>query len=266
MRAKKPKNGRKGSILGRHIHLRFEVEFLIIVVSNILDKNYRQIHMDDLGDLSWNIKILLNSNVQSEYDWDKKLAIKCGQARILEVYINSIIPAYTLNPFYISYNQKENYYEFGKISKMEKHEKIILDNVSKYFDSLGYFCVSEELASKKYKGLFSDCNQEGNASLFDCLFSDIYRYQIGIEKFSDWSKGPNMDSTGSKISWHEYYDLNRNFLYREEYRYLKSKDVLLLTMDQTGHITKVNVWRDIGKLKHRGFELDILKVFKKLLK
>lgn len=156
--------------------------------------------MDDLGDLSWNIRILLNSNVQSEYDWDKKLAIKCGQARILEVYINSIIPAYTLNPFYISYNQKENYYEFGKISKMEKHEKIILDNVSKYFDSLGYFCVSEELASKKYKGLFSDCNQEGNASLFDCLFSDIYRYQIGIEKFSDWSKGPNMDSTGSKIS------------------------------------------------------------------
>lgn len=149
MRAKKPKNGRKGSILGRHIHLRFEVEFLIIVVSNILDKNYRQIHMDDLGDLSWNIKILLNSNVQSEYDWDKKLAIKCGQARILEVYINSIIPAYTLNPFYISYNQKENYYEFGKISKMEKHEKIILDNVSKCFDSLGYFCVSEELASKK---------------------------------------------------------------------------------------------------------------------
>lgn len=40
-----------------------------------------------------------------------------------------------------------------------------------------------------------------------------------------------------KIFWREYYDLNRNFLYREEYRYLKLKDVLLLTMDQTGHIT-----------------------------
>lgn len=37
-----------------------------------------------------------------------------------------------------------------------------------------------------------------------------------------------MDSTGAKISWHEYYDLNRNFLYREEYRYLKSKDVLFV--------------------------------------
>lgn len=98
------------------------------------------------------------------------------------------------------------------------------------------------------------------------MFSDIYGYQIGIEKFSDfsiWDKGLNVDSTGCKIFWHEYYDLKRNFLYREEYRYLKSQDVLLLTTDQTRHITKVNVWRDIGKLKYRGFELDILKVFKR---
>ncbi|WP_017850399.1 hypothetical protein ACO1KB_16810 [Leptospira interrogans serovar Szwajizak] len=235
-------------------------------VKSIRDKNYHQIQLDYLGDLSWNIKILLNSNVQSGYDWDKKLAIKCGQARILEIYINYIIPVYTINLYYICYDSKENYYEFGKITKMEKHEKIILDNVLKCFDSLGYFYVSEELASKKYKGLFSDCNSEGNASLFDCLFSDVHRYQIGIEKFSDpsfWDKGLNVDSTGAKIFWREYYDLNRNFLYREEYRYLKLKDVLLLTMDQTGHITKVNVWRDVGKLKHREFELDILKVFKR---
>ncbi len=235
------------------------------VVSNILDKNYSQIHMDYLGDLSWNIKILLNSNIQSGYDWDKKLAIKCGQAKILEIYINYIIPAYTLNPFYISYNQKENYYEFGKIPKMGKHEQIILNNIIKLFDSLGYFYVSEKLASKKYKGLFSDCNQEGNASLFDCLFSDIHRHQIGIEKFFDSfsDKGLSVDFTGARISWHEYYDLNRNFLYREEYRFLKSGDVLLLTMDQAGHISKINVWRDIGKLTKRGFELNILKVFKR---
>ncbi|OMI16656.1 hypothetical protein BUQ74_14405 [Leptospira weilii serovar Heyan] len=231
-------------------------------VKCIRDKNYRQIQWDYLGDLSWNIKILLNSNIQSGYDWDKKLAIKCQEARIFEIYVNYIIPAYTINLYYIVYNKKENYYEFGKIIKTEKHEKRIIKNITKLFDTLGYFHVSEELASKKYKGLFSDCNSEGNASLFDCLFSDIYGYQIGIEKFSD----PNhvsLHPTGAIIHWHEYYDLKRNFLYREEYQRLKSKDVLLLTTDQTGHITKVNVRRDIGKLKHRGFELDILKVFKK---
>ncbi len=70
--------------------------------------------MDDLGDLSWNIKILLNSNIQSGYDWDKKLAIKCQEARILEIYVNYVIPAYTINPYYIVYDKKENYYEFEK--------------------------------------------------------------------------------------------------------------------------------------------------------
>lgn len=93
----------------------------------------------------------------------------------------------------------------------------------------------------------------------------IQRYQIGIEKFFDSfsDKGLSVDFTGARISWHEYYDLNRNFLYREEYRFLKSGDVLLLTMDQAGHISKINVWRDIGKLTKRGFELNILKVFKR---
>ncbi|MDI7185182.1 hypothetical protein QMM42_02980 [Leptospira santarosai] len=231
------------------------------VVNNILDKKYHLVYMDNLGDLSWNIKILLNSNIKSGYDWDKNLAVKCGQARILEVYINYIIPAYTLNPFYIIYDQKENYYEFGKIVGTKKHERNILDNIFKLFDSLGYFYVPEELASKKCKGLFSDCNEEGNASLFDCLFSDVNQHQVGIERFLDPCKKLK-DSTGAGIGWHEYYDLNGNLLYRQEYRLLKSGDVLSVITDQANHIKKVNVRRKIDN-QYREFELDVLKVFKK---
>ncbi|EPG80989.1 hypothetical protein [Leptospira santarosai] len=101
-------------------------------------------------------------------------------------------------------------------------------------NTLGYFYVPEEFASKKCKGLFSDCNEEGNSSLFDCLFSDVNQHQVGIERFLDPCKKLK-DSTGAGIDWHEYYDLNGNLLYRQEYRLLKSGDVL-----SVGNVYRMN--------------------------
>ncbi len=230
------------------------------VIENIINKNFDDIEMDDIGDLSWNIKILLNKNCDNGYDWDKKLATKCGgTAKILEIYINFIVPAYTLHKYYITYNKGENYYEFGEI-KTDDYENKIIRKIKNLFKKLNYFYVTQNLASKNFPELVSDVNRKGNATIFDCLFSDVYFYQEGIKRFNDKSI---TDQTGKKIHWNEYYNNKGKLLYREEYRYFESKNVLCSTTNNKGEITKIDVWRDIGRHKHKKFSLDIEEAQKK---
>lgn len=230
------------------------------VVENIKNKNFKEIEIGDIGDLSWNIKILLSKNINKGYDWDKNLAIKCGgTARILEIYINFLIPAYTFNTFYMTYSKENNFYEFGKII-LNNYENQIIKSLKGLFKELNYFYVNQKLASMKFPELISDIHYEGNASIFDCLFTDVHFYQGNTTKFNDETL---KDPTGKTINWKEYYNKGK-LLFREEFTYFESKNVLNTITNNKGEIIKVNVWRDIGKFKHKKFTLNINNKIKKV--
>lgn len=230
------------------------------VRENIINKNFNEIEMNDLGDLSWNIEILLNDNIHTGYDWDKNLSIKCGgKAKILQILINSIIPAYTINKYYISYSKHENYYEFGKIVSLEDNESKIINKIKQEFKKLNIFYVSKQLANKKFEDLISDCNSEGNASIFDCLFSDIYNYNNNIHRFNDKQI---INHAGASVSWHEYYNLSEKLIYKEEWISYKSKDTLCIITDKNGQIKKLNLWRDFEDEKHSKISYNINKAYK----
>lgn len=70
-----------------------------------------QIDWNWIGDLSWTIDILLNQGIDKGFDWDKKLALKCnGTARIMTLFVSDVIPCYTFDCYYMTYNKKGNYY------------------------------------------------------------------------------------------------------------------------------------------------------------
>ena len=49
-----------------------------------------------LGDVSWEIEIVLNEGIDKGYDWDKKLAKKCGgTVRFLQIFVSDVLPCYT---------------------------------------------------------------------------------------------------------------------------------------------------------------------------
>jgi hypothetical protein len=227
----------------------------------VREKDYKEIDWHWLGDLSWEFKVLLNNGVEKGFDWDKRLAINCnGTARIVQFFTSDIIPCFVYDVYYMTYNKKENYFEFGPISELTKEESELIDKIKKFFQKSGFTFLSKTVAMKRHKELYSDCNTDGNARVFDALFSDTENYQSEIKRFNDKSL---KDSTGKEISWNEFYDKKHNLLKREEFRYFPSKNVECVITDSSGQIIEIKIWRDIGRKTHQEFTLNILEEHKK---
>ncbi len=235
----------------------FDVSFRMMneEVKKITAKKYDEIDWDFIGDISWEVKILLNEHIKQGYDWDKKLCANCGgTARILRILISDIIPAFTCDVYSMTYSKMEGYYEFNPIQLATTKEKEILKQVVNKLKQKQYYFVSKKLANQKFKDVYSDCHSEGNASVFDVLFSDVDGYQTERVRYNDKLL---KDSTGKEIRWREFYDKDGGLIKRLEYQYFKSKNVLLIETNKNEEIQKVTVWKNTNKQIHQEFKLKL---------
>lgn len=242
----------------------YEVRFNLFdkTILSILDNEVDKIDWNWIGDLSWTIDILLTPDIEKGYDWDKKLAMKCnGTARLLTVFVSKAIPCFTYDSHYMTYNKKDNYYEFGPIDQLTITEKEIVTKISKLLTDKGLQYMGKTFCTKKFKELYSDINDEGNASLFDVLFSDTKFYTTEIMRFCDKDI---IEKSGQKFRWTEYYNKKGILNKRTESRWTKSGDYLKLVLDGNFQILNVEVMRkQIGRKKNQNFQLDIKEEFKK---
>lgn len=242
----------------------YEVKFHLFdnIILSILDNEVEKIDWNWIGDLSWTIDILLTPDIDNGYDWDKKLAMKCdGTARVLTVFVSEAIPCFTYDSYYMMYSKKDNYYEFGPIDQLTLDEKEMVTKISKLLTDKGLQNVGKTFCTKRFKELYSDINDEGNASLFDVLFSDTKFYTTEIMRFCDKDI---IEKNGQKFRWTEYYNKKGMLSKRIENRWTKSGDYLKLVLDGNSQILNVEVMRQqIGRKKNQSFQLDIKEEFKK---
>ncbi len=232
------------------------------VISLIKDNQTEEINWNWIGDLSWTIDVVLNPNIDKVYDLDKKLALKCnGTSRILTVFVSDIVPCYTYDHYYMTYDKVKKFYEFGPIKVLTNEEKKIIKKVTKLLEKKGLVFIDSTFTQKKFKELYSDTNSDGNATLFDVLFTDMYNYTTEIKRFSDKEI---IEKSGQKLRWTEYYNRNGALKERIESRWTNSGDYLKIVLDNKGQITSVEVTRKkIERKKYENFKLDILETFKK---
>lgn len=241
----------------------FDVSYLMFddVIEWIKDGKIDEIDWEWLGDVSWCIDVLLNEDVKKGYDWDKTLAQKCGgTARILRFYLSDVLPFAVYDVFYMTYDKKGNYYEFGPITALSADEKNLLKKFKMHFQKNNYRFLDKKTALTRDAELISDCNSDGNATVFDALFCDTSNYRTEHIKFNDKTL---KDKTGIDFNWKEYYNKDKKLIEREEYRYFPSKNVQCTVTNGVGEIIKVKVWRDYGKKRHQEFVLDLTEEIKK---
>ena len=241
----------------------FDIHFGIFddVVLWIKDNKLAEINWNWIGDLSWTIDILLNDGIKNGLDWDIKLATKCnGTTRFFTIYISDVIPCYTYDCYYMTYNRKENYYEFGPILDLTNTEQKTIEIVKKLLKEKGLTFLNRKFTEQKFKELISDTNEDGNASLFDVLFKDTTFYQTEIKRTSIKLVA---EKSGTTYSWTEFYNPKKVLRERIEYRHFKSGDSIKTIFDIKGQIKNLEVERKlIGRKKYQKFNLDILETFK----
>ena len=249
-----------GSIISNPNEIKFNLSDDVILW--IMNNKANEINWNWIGDLSWTIDIVLNPNVKKGYDWDKKLALNCkGTARILSVSFSEVVPCFTYDCYYMTYSKKENYYEFGPIINLTVQEKNVLRRVKSLLGSKGFQFVEKAFSEKKFKELYSDTNTNGNASLFDVLFSDTPFYTTEIKRFNDKDI---IEKSGNKFRWTELYTSNGALKERKESRWTSGGDYFKVVLDRNGYITEVGVTRrEIERKKYQQFKLDIKDAFKK---
>jgi hypothetical protein len=248
-----------GSIIENPFKMNFQIFDDIIL--KIKNNKKNEIDWEWMGDLSWRLHIVLNSNIKRGYDWDKNLAKHCnGTVRILEIFISDVIPCYALNFCYFKFSKLENYYENGPILNFTNEEKVIKKSLSDLLKSKGLQRVKKEFCEKKFTDLYSDTNSDGNASLFDVLFSDTYFFTSKIKRYCDKDI---LEKSGIKFRWTENYNKNGTLKERTEYRCLKGGDNFKITLDNKGRIINAEVERKkIGRDKFQKFKIDIIESYK----
>jgi hypothetical protein len=232
------------------------------VIAWIKDNQANQINWNWIGDLSLTIDIVLNPNIDKVYDLDKKLAVKChGTSRILTVFVSDVIPCYTYDFYYMTYDKTNNYYEFGPIKMLTNEENAVLKKLNKHLKNKGYVFVDKSFTSKKYKELYSDTNADGNASLFDVLFTDINFYTTETKRFCDKEI---IEKSGTVFRWTERYDTKGKLKERIESRWTTGGDYFKIVLDNKAQILQVGVTRkEIEKKNYQEFSLDIIETFNK---
>ncbi len=224
-------------------------------VESISD-NFNEINWEEvtLGDLSWEIEILLNENIKSGYDWGEKLSKKCGEStRIFRIFISDITHAFIYETYSMYINSKENYCYFHPISDYSEKEKNIINQVVKALKSKGYFYVSRKLARRKFEELYSDTNIFGNASLYDVLFSDVHYLDSNVRYNIERVK----DAFDKEISLREFFDKNGDLVKRVEHQFYAKGNTVRITTNKKMEIEEVVVWKDTEKQVHKEFKIKL---------
>lgn len=235
----------------------FNIEYGIMpdVAEKLSEQEYDKINWGLLGDLSWEMEILLNENVKNSYDWNKELCLRCGgTARMLKIMVSDVIPVFTYETYSKTYSKKGNYYEFAPIKPDRGIETTIKNEVVQAFKQKGFQYIPKRFALRRFKDLYSDCNIRGNASVYDVLFSDINSYHLQQIRLSDKNL---KDPTGKDIKWREYYGKDGGLLERHEYRYFSSKNVLLIITNHKNEIESITVWKDTIDEKDKKFRMKL---------
>lgn len=226
-------------------------------IDAIYAQKFDNIDWNFVGDFSWDVEIILNNEVSSHLDFDKKLAAKCknNTVRFLNIYISDIIPAYSICTFFKKYH--DNVYEFGPL-KLSETEKNLISKIKSELKKKGYYYVKKQVALKKFKDLRSDLNSDGNASIFDCLFNDMDNYTDDYFRCNDEDI---VDSFGRKTLWREYFDSKRKLIKREDSRWFDFGDLEQVITNGNGQIIEVNIYPK--ESKPRSIKLNIEKTKKK---
>ena len=223
--------------------------------------NNPQADMFWLGDSAYYYEILLNSGVKSGLDWDKKLALKCGgTAKLCVVWASLLLPYYAMDTYCMKYTPKPGEFEFSPYVPSKKREKQIVSRVRDVMREHELTRMTKKLANRKVPKAITDCREKGEATVFDCLFSDTQCYQEDYVRLSDGREPITGAYSATTVGWYERLDRKGNVIERSTWREFPSGDRVAIHLDKRFRVVEIRTIQSGPGSKHRSeMVLDIKK-------
>ncbi len=165
----------------------------------------------EIGDISDIWIFCLNQDVFETYnngniDWDFSSYLKKGkELHICKLWVNWFLPVYYLETCYEFIDNKNGFEQFGTLTLNEANEIKIVKNIMGILEKRNYTRLGLNFLNTKLKGISTDCSEFKNASIFDCLFSDIVYPTEHVRKSIPKKK----ESVYPEFSFKEFLNDNR---------------------------------------------------------
>ena len=214
--------------------------------------------IEEIGDCCFYYEIVLNSGIKDGMDWDIKLADKCkGGVKICNIWSSLLFPYYTIDYYLMKYKQEYGEVEITPYKPSTKRELQIDTKIKDIFKSNSIKPVSAKLAKSIVPKAITDVKPKGEATVFDCLFSDIQSYTDYKSRFSYGHNDQNKLNhiyPNTEISWKERIDTKNRVLERNFTISCQSGETIYIELDEKYQISKI-----ILPDTHNNMTLDVKK-------
>ena len=219
---------------------------------------------EDIGDCCFYYEMVLNSGIKDGLDWDMDLTENCkGGSKICTIWANLLFPYYAIDYHLMTYKREIDEVEILPYKPTTKREMKIVEKIKDIFKANGFKLISTKLAKTVVPKAMTDVKGKGEATVFDCLFSDIHYYTDYYSRFSCFGEnGQNkLDHIypGTEIRWREKLNKNNKVIERYISIDCPSGETIHIDLDNKYKISKII-------LSNRGNEMTLDVKNKKLNK
>lgn len=194
----------------------------------------------EIGDISEVWTFCLNENIVptlnvKDFDWDFVDYLKSGQElHLCRIWTNWFLPIFYLETTYEFIDTKKKVNQFGQINLTNKHELGTVNSILEILNKNGYQRLENEFVNRRIKGVSTDFSEKNNATIFECLFSDLcYPTKHIRRNIKSRKKSVNEKP---QLSFTEYLDENRDVVSREAEIYQNAYSPLTITFDKYNKI------------------------------
>jgi hypothetical protein len=182
---------------------------------------------------------------------------KGNEIHICKVWTNWFIPVYYVEITYEFKDKKKGIEQYGELEINDKNEIENYQNVINILTNLGYQKLDLPFLDTKLKNISTDCSESKNATIFECLFSDLVYPSRHIRK-EIYKKSK---SKLPKMSIIEHLDKNRDLKLIEAEIFNNGYSSLNLIFDNESKLTQL-ISRG-GKIEKKKNEITIKYIDKK---
>ncbi|HBE21087.1 MAG TPA: hypothetical protein DDW51_26690 [Cyanobacteria bacterium UBA11367] len=144
-------------------------------MSNFVKNNLENdlIKTDNLGDISDIYCFYLNVRSEDKPVDEDAILHEDGEIRICKIWINWFLPVYYIECSSLKGHHQGKWLEFQKIIP-ENDEFLLVKNIEEVLIKLRYKKLDSDDLEEIIPEVTTDCTDIGEATLFNCLFSDVH--------------------------------------------------------------------------------------------
>lgn len=135
-------------------------------------------------DPSFKCEIVVSEEVADPLDWDQELAASCPRGvELCDIWISVAAPWFVVDPYRMSWSRASHVWEFQAQSRARRPFQRVARAVTDVLGNAGFTELPRAWLGRRIPGVRTECS-DGDATVFDCLFSDVSALHDGTVRFT----------------------------------------------------------------------------------